>query len=163
LILVPRHPERFNDVAALIEKNQFVFVRRSSSPKISSNAAVMLGDTMGELLFLFGCADCAFVGGSLIPRGGHNTLEPAAWGLPIVTGPSDFNFREISTLLQRDDALNVVDDVEALANTLIELARDSITRLRRGNAAKHVVATNRGALEKLVGEIEIFIERNYRA
>lgn len=158
LILVPRHPERFNEVAALIQKNQFVFVRRSASLIMSDDTAVMLGDTMGELLFLFGCADCAFVGGSLIARGGHNTLEPAAWGLPILTGPSDFNFREISALLQRDGALKVVDNAEELADNLIELADDSDMRLQCGSAAKNVIARNRGALEKLIGESEFFLQ-----
>ncbi len=158
LILVPRHPERFNDVAALIEKNDFLFARRSTASTIADNTAVLLGDTMGELLFLYGCADSAFVGGSLIARGGHNTLEPAAWGVPILTGPSDFNFREISLLLQRDDALGVVRDADELATALIELAASIELRARRGSAAKNVVAANRGALEKLMGEIEIYLQ-----
>lgn len=157
LILVPRHPERFNEVAALIQKNQFAFVRRSAGQKIDADSAVLLGDTMGELLFLFGCADCAFVGGSLIARGGHNTLEPAAWGLPIITGPSDFNFREISALLQRDGALKVVADENALAGELIALAGGVELRSQRGSMAKQVVAANRGALEKLIREIEYYL------
>lgn len=157
LILVPRHPERFGDVATLIAKNDFHFVRRSISTSVSADVTVLLGDTMGELLFLFGCADCAFVGGSLIARGGHNTLEPAAWGLPIITGQSDFNFREISALLQRENALLVVRDAESLARTLIALAADADLRQQRGAAAKRVVANNRGALDKLIGEIESFI------
>ena len=157
LILVPRHPERFNDVAELITKNDFAFARRSSSSAITDDVTVLLGDTMGELLFLYGCADCAFVGGSLVARGGHNTLEPAAWGLPILTGPSDFNFSEISTLLQRDNALSVVGDADALANTLIDYAVDAQLRLQHGNAAKQVVAANRGALEKLIAEIELYL------
>ena len=159
LILVPRHPERFNDVAALIENNKFLFARRSAASTIADDIAVVFGDTMGELLFLYGCADCAFVGGSLIARGGHNTLEPAAWGLPIVTGPSDFNFREISALLQRDKALSVVSDANALAKALIDLAGDSAQRVQRGDAARQVVAENRGALEKLIGEIEFYLRK----
>ncbi|MFT3929727.1 MAG: lipid IV(A) 3-deoxy-D-manno-octulosonic acid transferase [Spongiibacteraceae bacterium] len=157
LILVPRHPERFNDVAAFIEKNNFAFVRRSAGPTIAGDCAVLLGDTMGELLFLLGCADCAFVGGSLIARGGHNTLEPAAWGLPIITGPSDFNFREISALLQRDGALKMVANENALAGELIALAGNAELRSQRGGAAKQVVAANRGALEKLIREIEGYL------
>lgn len=154
LILVPRHPERFASVAALIEKNGFTFARRSASPIIASDTAVLLGDTMGELLFLYGCADCAFVGGSLIARGGHNMLEPAAWGLPIVTGPSDFNFREISALLQRAAALEVVSDAEGLAQAMIAYAGAAALRQQRGAAARQVVADNRGALAKLLGEVE---------
>ena len=157
LILVPRHPERFNAVAALIAKSDSNFARRSTASTISSATAVLLGDTMGELLFLYGCADCAFVGGSLIARGGHNMLEPAAWRLPIVTGPSDFNFREISALLQHEGALTVVRDAETLAQTLIELAGDAALRQKRGAAAQQVVANNRGALDKLIGEIEHYL------
>ena len=157
LLLAPRHPERFDDVAALIEKNGFNYARRSHATAISQNIAVLLGDTMGELLLLYGCADCAFVGGSLIARGGHNTLEPAAWGLPILTGRSDFNFREISTLLQRDEALVMVDDANQLADALRALATDAALRERRGDAAKNVVENNRGALDQLIREIERYI------
>lgn len=157
LILVPRHPERFNAVAVLIANNAFNFARRSTLPEITSDIAVLLGDTMGELLFLYGCADCAFVGGSLIARGGHNALEPAAWGLPIITGPSDFNFREISALLQRAQALTIVRDTETLAQTLIELAADAALRQQRGSAAQHVVANNRGALDKLISAVEPYL------
>ncbi len=154
LILVPRHPERFDEVAALIARNDFAFARRSAAEPVANDTAVLLGDTMGELLLLYGCADCAFVGGSLIARGGHNTLEPAAWGLPVITGASDFNFREISALLQREQALAVVRDANSLAAELQLLAADVELRLQRGNAAKTVVANNRGALDKLIGEIE---------
>jgi 3-deoxy-D-manno-octulosonic-acid transferase len=157
LILVPRHPERFNDVALLIERNGFNFRRRSHAEPIGDNVDVVLGDTMGELLYLYGCADCAFVGGSLVARGGHNTLEPAAWGLPIVTGRSDFNFHEISALLQRESALVIVNDVEELANELIALSDSIELRRQRGAAAKRVVENNRGALQKLVQEIERYI------
>ncbi len=157
LILVPRHPERFNDVATLIENHALKFVRRSQAQIPASDCAVLLGDTMGELLFLYGCADCAFVGGSFVERGGHNTLEPAAWGLPILSGPSDFNFREISTLLQRADALVIVNDADVLASELIGLAGNAELRARRGEAAKRVVAANRGALEKLLGEVDLLI------
>jgi 3-deoxy-D-manno-octulosonic-acid transferase len=157
LILVPRHPERFNDVATLIGKSGFDFVRRSAAQTIAGEVAVLLGDTMGELLFLYGCADCAFVGGSLVARGGHNTLEPAAWGLPIITGPSDFNFREISALLQHENALAVVSDAETLAEMLSDLATDATLRQQRGAAAKQVVANNRGALDKLIGEVDFYL------
>lgn len=154
LILVPRHPERFNDVAALIEKNRLNYVRRSTHVDIAANTAVLLGDTMGELLYLFGCADIAFVGGSLSERGGHNMLEPAAWGLPLVTGRSDFNFREISALLQQSGALSTVADGDELASRIIELATDSSLRTHCGGAALNVVNNNRGALMKLLAEID---------
>lgn len=159
LILVPRHPERFNDVAKLIAGNNFKLIRRSASVDMANDISVLLGDTMGELLFFYGCADCAFVGGSLVARGGHNTLEPAAWGLPIITGMSDFNFREISSLLQRADALIVARDSTELSAELTELAGNAVLRSQRGDAAKGVIAANRGALEKLIGEIEIYLPK----
>lgn len=158
LILVPRHPERFDAVAALIEAGGFSCARRSRAVEPAANTAVLLGDTMGELLYLYGCADVALVGGSLIARGGHNTLEPAAWGLPIITGPSAFNFREIAALLESAQALVVVDDGAALARELSRLVDDAELRRARGAAAKRVVEENRGALEKLLAEIDRLLE-----
>ena len=153
LILVPRHPERFNEIAGLIENNQFSYVRRSTKENIAADTAVLLGDTMGELQYLFGCVDMAFVGGSLISRGGHNMLEPAAWGLPIITGNSDFNFREISALLQQAGALASVQNVDELSEKLIAFSENHEMRDRCGAAALKVVNDNRGALIKLVAEI----------
>lgn len=157
LVLVPRHPERFGPVAALVERMGLHVQRRSAGRPLDADTAVLLGDTMGELLCLYGCADIAFVGGSLIPRGGHNMLEPAAWGLPLITGHSDFNFREISALLQQADALAQVADVGELAAQLQALAADPMQRSRCGAAARQVVDANRGALDKLMAEIEALL------
>lgn len=154
LILVPRHPERFDAVAELIAGNNFTQQRRSLHAPVATQTQVLLGDTMGELLVLIGAAQVAFVGGSLIERGGHNTLEPAAWGLPVLTGHSDFNFREISALLQQTGALVKLDtDAQAIATALLALFDDAAERERRGEAARHAVANNRGALDKLIAEI----------
>jgi 3-deoxy-D-manno-octulosonic-acid transferase len=157
LILVPRHPERFDAVAALVARRGLSLVRRSGGSAVDADSAVLLGDTMGELLLLYGCADIAFVGGSLVARGGHNMLEPAAWGLPIVTGDSDFNFGEISALLQQAGALVKVADGAALTAALSTLLDDEAERLRRGGAAQQVVAQNRGALERLLQVIAGFL------
>jgi 3-deoxy-D-manno-octulosonic-acid transferase len=157
LILVPRHPERFDTVARLLDREGFVYQRRSARTSVAVETTVLLGDTMGELLLLLGCADIAFVGGSLIARGGHNSLEPAAWGLPILTGASDFNFREISALLQQAGALQIVPDAAALTQTLIELISDPSLCARRGDSARRVVEENRGALHKLLAEIDAVI------
>ncbi|MCZ7018889.1 3-deoxy-D-manno-octulosonic acid transferase, partial [Salmonella enterica] len=100
LILVPRHPERFNAVFELCRREGFATVRRSSGEAVNAATQVMLGDTMGELLFLYALADTAFVGGSLVPNGGHNLLEPAALAKPVLSGPHLFNFLEISALLR---------------------------------------------------------------
>lgn len=154
LVLVPRHPERFDAVAALAREAGFRCRRRSLDREPAADTEVLVGDTMGELLGLYGCTDIAFVGGSLIPRGGHNTLEPAAWGVPVLSGPSDFNFREIAALLEQAGALVKVADAEALAARLIALAADPAECARRGAAGRAVVAANRGALESLLAEIE---------
>jgi 3-deoxy-D-manno-octulosonic-acid transferase len=157
LILVPRHPERFNAVAALIERAGFTYTRRSTATAIGHGTAVLLGDSMGELLYLYGCADIAAVGGSFIERGGHNTLEPAAWGLPIISGPSVFNFREIAASLSAVGALTIANTADELASQLVLLAGDPVLRDNRGVAARQLVEKNRGALQRLTDEITPFL------
>ncbi|QBF24868.1 3-deoxy-D-manno-octulosonic acid transferase [Pseudomonas tructae] len=150
LILVPRHPERFNSVFELC-RQQFSTVRRSSGEPVSTDSAVLLGDTMGELLFLYALADIAFVGGSLVPNGGHNLLEPAALALPVLSGPHLFNFLEIAAMLRGAGALLEVDDSQGLATEvrrLIELPRDA---QRIGAAGLAVMKANQGALQRLLG------------
>ncbi|HSC83364.1 MAG TPA: lipid IV(A) 3-deoxy-D-manno-octulosonic acid transferase, partial [Pseudomonas sp.] len=100
LILVPRHPERFASVFELCTREGFGTVRRSLGVAVTAETQVLLGDTLGELLFLYALADLAFVGGSLVANGGHNLLEPAALGKPLLSGPHLFNFLEIATLLR---------------------------------------------------------------
>jgi len=162
LILVPRHPERFDSVAQLIERDGFSCVRRSSGREPDAQTAVLLGDTMGELLALYGLADMAFVGGSLVERGGHNMLEPGAWGMPLLTGRSDFNFREISALLQEAGALRKVDDADQLADALVELAANDAERARRGARARAVVESNRGALSRLCDAVDVLLNSTAR-
>ncbi|MNZ43592.1 3-deoxy-D-manno-octulosonic acid transferase [compost metagenome] len=149
LILVPRHPERFNSVFELC-RGQFPTVRRSSGEPVAADAAVLLGDTMGELLFLYALADIAFVGGSLVPNGGHNLLEPAALSLPVLSGPHLFNFLEIAAMLREAGALQEVDDAQGLAaevRRLVELPRDA---QRMGAAGLAVMKANQGALQRLL-------------
>ena len=147
LVLVPRHPERFNDVAALIRQQNFSLARRSAEDS-PAEVQVYLADTMGELLMLFGAADLAFVGGSLVPVGGHNLLEPAAWEKPVLTGPHLHNFAAISQLLDEAGGMSVVNGEDELASRLLALFGDNATCLQQGRAAAAVVDANRGALEK---------------
>jgi len=149
LILVPRHPERFNAVHALCAE-QFATVRRSAGDVVAAQTQVLLGDTMGELLFLYALADIAFVGGSLVATGGHNPLEPAALALPVIMGPQVFNFLEISAMLRDAGALRQVDDAEGLAGEvrrLVELPQDA---RRMGEAGRAVMQANQGALQRLL-------------
>ena len=122
LILVPRHPERFNDVYALCQQQGFNTVRRTASQPIEQTTQVYLGDTMGEMLVLIGAADVCFMGGSLIGDkvGGHNVLEPAALGVPVITGPSYYNFAEIVTVLSQSNTLEIVDSSKQLAEHISE-------------------------------------------
>lgn len=148
LILVPRHPERFDEVALLCQRSAFKISRRSENKNITANIDIFLGDTMGELWKFYATADVAFVGGSLIPQGGHNLLEPAALGLPIITGSYLANFKQVAELLQQADALNIVDNAQQLADEVIKLLQNPELRQQQGQQAKTVVETNRGALEK---------------
>ena len=129
-------------------------VRRSSGALPAADQQVLVGDTMGELVFLYACADLAFVGGSLVPNGGHNYLEPAALGLPVLSGPHRFNFTEISELLEGAGALQVVADETALAVAVQQWLQDSPARQRAGQAGQAVVADNQGALERLLQGID---------
>ncbi len=148
LVLVPRHPQRFDAVAVLCEQMGMPVARRSRGEWPESATAVYLGDTMGELLTLYGAADLAFVGGSLVPIGGHNLLEPAVLGVPVLTGPQLSNFEEVAEVLRRADALVEVVDGRALAAALAKLFADPAERRRLGEAGRAVVASNRGALER---------------
>jgi 3-deoxy-D-manno-octulosonic-acid transferase len=150
MVLVPRHPERFERVAQLIAAAGLACARRSRNESVSNATDVVLADTMGELLLLLGAADIAFVGGSLIERGGHNMLEPAAWGLPVVTGRSDFNFADVSRLLRDSGGLVQVDSARDLATQLARWLRSDGARSAAGDAARNVVAQNKGALGRLV-------------
>lgn len=152
LILVPRHPNRFDMVAKMAE-SQFVTARRSQQQLVMPGTQVYLADTMGELLLMYAVADVAFVAGSLVPRGGHNMLEAAALGKPLLTGPHLFNFAEISEMLIAAQAMKVVTDAETLAEQLTYYANDLPERAKMGKAALQVVMNNRGALDKQMAVI----------
>lgn len=150
LILVPRHPERFNSVFELCQREGFATVRRSTGANVDAQTSVLLGDTMGELLFLYALADSAFVGGSLVANGGHNLLEPAALAKPVLSGPHLFNFLDIAAQLREAGALAEVDDAEGLAvevQRLFELPRDA---QRMADAGLAVMRRNQGALQRLL-------------
>lgn len=153
LVLVPRHPERFDAVAELCARQGFPPARRSTGAAPGA-AAVYLGDTMGELPLMLAAADVAFVGGSLVPRGGHNLLEPAALGLPVLTGPHTFNFHAIHRLLERGGGCRTVNSAQALAVALSELLGDRDRRLAMGEAACQVVARHRGSRERMLEALE---------
>lgn len=152
LILVPRHPERFDDVARMLERRELPFVRRSELPPKGSDRAptVLLVDSIGELAAWWGAADIAYVGGSMGSRGGQNMIEPAAYGAAVCFGPRTENFREVvSRLLAADAALVVANEAE-LEQNVLALLNDSKRRLRLGQRAQSVVQANQGATERAV-------------
>lgn len=148
LVLVPRHPDRFDAVWRLCEQSGLPVWRWSDGPA-PARAAVVLGDVMGELLAIYGIADLAFVGGSLVPHGGHNPIEPALHGLPVLTGPHTFNFDTMVAEFRTAGALEVVADADALALRVSALLDDEGERRRRGLAARAVVRAGRGALDRV--------------
>lgn len=123
LILVPRHPERFDSVFELCQKHSLETIRRTSQSDVAESTQVYLGDTMGEMLILIGAADVCFMGGSLIGDkvGGHNVLEPAALGVPVITGPSYFNFTEIVASLSQTESLSIIEDSSQLAESITDI------------------------------------------
>ena len=148
MILAPRHPERFDKVANLIASFDIAFVRRSSwAAACPITGGVFLLDSVGELASVYALADIAFVGGSLVPTGGHNILEPAQYGAAIVVGPHTFNFREIVSIFQNGGALRLVT-AEALADVLLELLSNPEQRQRLGQRAKTLFAQHAGATQR---------------
>src|SRR5690606_17973946 len=127
---------------------------RSSGQPVAADVQVYLGDTMGELLMLFGTCDVAFVGGSLVTLGGHNLLEPAAWGKPVLSGPNRVNFERIAELLEGNNALITVDDASALAVAVSALLADAERCSRTGEAAQAVVAAHSGALARVLATLD---------
>ncbi|WPC05641.1 lipid IV(A) 3-deoxy-D-manno-octulosonic acid transferase [Pseudomonas benzenivorans] len=154
LILVPRHPERFTPVFELCRRQGFATRRRSGGEAPGAADQVLLGDTMGELLFLYGLADCAFVGGSLVANGGHNLLEPAALGRPVLSGPHLFNFLEIAAQLREAGALGEVADAPQLAAQVAELWQQPQRARQMGEAGLAVMRANQGALQRLLAGVE---------
>ncbi|MCB1768614.1 MAG: 3-deoxy-D-manno-octulosonic acid transferase, partial [Candidatus Competibacteraceae bacterium] len=159
LVLTPRHPERFDNVAALCREQGFNLIRRSEQRPCTPDTAVFLGDSMGELLLFYAAADLAFVGGSLVPTGGHNVLEPALLGLPVLFGPHMFNFAEASQQLLEAKAAWQVMDVGELAVTLDWLLADLQQGRDAGQRGRAVVERHRGALAALLAHIKAMIDQ----
>ncbi len=157
LILVPRHPERFQRVTAICEQAGYRVARRSRPDSLNAQTEVLVGDTMGELMLFYAAADVAFVGGSLVPTGGHNVLEPAALARPVVCGPQMFNFREIAADLQAAGGMVTVADADALAAAVLTLLRDTGQAHTMGAAGRALVEQKRGALQRLLERIDVLL------
>jgi 3-deoxy-D-manno-octulosonic-acid transferase len=157
MVLAPRHPERFGEVAALLERMSVRFYRRSAWHGEGLAGAALLLDTIGELAAMYGLADVTFVGGSLVPRGGHNIIEPALYGAAIVVGNHTENFRDIVRLFQSRDAVRVVGPAE-LPLVLLELLGDDDKRKTLGQRAAETMRSQAGATARTVEELQRLLE-----
>jgi 3-deoxy-D-manno-octulosonic-acid transferase len=145
LVLAPRHPERFDAVAALVGDRGLELVRRSSDQAPGPTTEVFLLDTIGELARAYRLASAAFVGGSLVPTGGHNPLEPAVWGVPVLSGPHVHNFAEVYEEMAAAGGARLVTDGAGLGEALARWLADPGTARAAGAAGLAVVEANRGA------------------
>lgn len=149
LILVPRHPSRSDEVASLIEAAGLEHGRTSTGESLAGTD-VVLADSMGELLYLYGLSRVAFLGGSLVPVGGHNPIEAAVCGVPLLMGPETFNFADVVSAFQAAGCLTLVDNEAALRHAVVGCFADPDRTRRAGGRAAEVVAQNRGATERLL-------------
>ena len=154
LVLVPRHPQRFPAVREMIVKQGMSVVSRTDGESCSASTQVFLGDTMGELTLFYAASDVAFVAGSLVPIGGHNLLEPAALGLPLLSGPHVFNAQEIADMFVASGSCRLVQDSAELAAGVEGLLSDPETASRLGQAGRKILERNRGSLDRLMAMIE---------
>lgn len=153
LILVPRHPARFAEVRAALESQGVGFAARSRRERCVAGTEVYLGDTLGELVMLYAAGDVAFVGGSLVPIGGHNLLEPAVLGLPILSGPHTHNAPEIAELLQQSGALGIAGNAEELAQRVNDYFDEPARARADGAQGRDAVAQSRGAVDRVVAMV----------
>ena len=161
MLLAPRHPQRFDEVAELLGRSGVLFHRRSEWNGETLQGRVLLVDSIGELSSLYALADVAFVGGSLVPRGGHNIIEPAQHGVAIVVGPHTENFRDIVALFQSRDAVRVVNADELPAEFLRLLQNDS-QRTALGQRAAETLRTQMGATEFALGRLKALLAESSR-
>jgi 3-deoxy-D-manno-octulosonic-acid transferase len=154
LVIVPRHPHRFDEVAALSRSRGFLTARRSDAGAVAADVRVVVGDSMGEMLAYYAAADVAIMGGSLLPYGSQNLIEPCALGKPVIVGAHTYNFEEAAEeAIHAGAALRVRDAHEALA-AAAELSRDTARRERMGEKARAFVAAHRGAVERLMAWLD---------
>ncbi len=152
LILVPRHPERFAPVTLLAQQTEMRVASRAQNNS-DRDTDIVIGDTMGELMAMYAASDAAFIGGSLVPRGGHNLLEPAAWGLPLIQGPHTFNFAVLTKQFFKANAVTIVQNDAQLLSAML-LFSDKSQREVWGQRALAELQRQRGALPRVISLID---------
>ena len=158
LIIAPRHPERAGTITSLVINSGFTVIRKSQNSKLSGNIQVYILDTLGELMLYYALADLAFVGGSMVPVGGHNMLEPASLGVPVITGPYNHNFLEISEILENAGALRIVHNTGELINQVKLLLADADLRQNAGKKGRNIVDANRGSANRVMHYLKDFLD-----
>lgn len=151
LLLVPRHPQRFDAVAGLIEAAGLQYARRSATTTVAATTRVLLGDSLGELFAYYAACDVAFVGGSLVPLGGQNLIEAASVGRPVLVGPHTFNFEAATRQAVEAGAARRVSDADACVEKALALLADAPMRTRMGEAGRAFAARHRGAAARVAG------------
>ena len=154
-VIVPRHPQRFDEVARLLEARGVRYQRRSANAPIAPDTRVVLGDSMGEMFAYYAACDVAFIGGSLLPLGGQNLIEACAVGRPVLIGPSTYNFAEAVELAVQAGAAIQVPDPAALAREAARLLRDPAAARRMSQAALAFASAHRGATARVLELIEL--------
>jgi 3-deoxy-D-manno-octulosonic-acid transferase len=157
MILAPRHPERCSEVARFLERLKIPFCRRSRWNGQALSGGVLLVDTIGELAAMYALADVAFVGGSLVPRGGHNIIEPAQHGLPIIVGTHTENFRDMIGLFASQDAVRVVGQAE-FPLALMDLVANEPERKALGARALETLRGQMGATQRTLEALERLLD-----
>jgi len=157
LAIVPRHPQRFDEVARLIEARGHTLARRSAGEQVGRATEVWLGDSMGEMPAYYVAADCAYIGGSLLPFGGQNLIEACALGCPVLIGPHTYNFAEAAQLAVAAGAALRVADARQLAETAAQLLRDTPARERIAAAGAGFAAAHRGATDKTMQVVQALL------
>jgi len=157
LVIVPRHPQRFDEVADMLARRQLRFQRRGENQPVSADIQVVLGDSMGEMFAYYAAADIAFIGGSLLPFGGQNLIEACAVGTPVLIGPHTFNFAEATRLaIEAGAALRVTDAAELIA-VMQRIMADTNALAEMRTQGLQFVAEHRGATKKAMGVIEQYL------
>ncbi len=157
LLLVPRHPERFTSVADLCERSGFSVITRSSGQSISEYSSIYIGDSMGEMMLYFSAADIAYIGGSLVPVGGHNMLEAMALGVPCISGSCVHNFQDIAEQMVQRGAGFIVNDQAELANKVVDILGSNTLSQQVAENGLDFINDNRGAIDKIMDKINQLI------
>jgi len=159
LVLIPRHPERFPSVRGMLRRSGRRFISRTEGLPCTDDVEVFLGDTMGEVPLFYAAANVAFVGGTLIPVGGHNLLEPAALGKPVVTGPHLFNTQDIANMFEELGASITVNNAGQLGEAVADLLANPETAIDIGNRGLEILQLNRGSLDRLLTLLEPLVNK----